>query len=81
MFKRSITYVKSKDLHLAEEVVELGRKHEFADITWYPSEKLVVYRIDDRVSSDYPGNGILDNPGFRPTPSPLLLSLRSTGNS
>ncbi|KAJ9537151.1 hypothetical protein OSB04_029884 [Centaurea solstitialis] len=76
MFKRSISYVKKKDLNLAEEAVELGRKHEFADITWYPSQKQVIYRIDDRVSTNVQGNGLLDHIGFRPTPSPALLALR-----
>ncbi|KAI3707557.1 hypothetical protein L6452_26183 [Arctium lappa] len=39
----------------------------------------VVYRIDDRVSTDVRGNGLLDHPGFRPQASPALLALRLSG--
>ncbi|KAL0376294.1 UNVERIFIED_CONTAM: putative L-gulonolactone oxidase 6 [Sesamum calycinum] len=54
-----------------------GRLHEFADFMWYPSQKLVVYRIDDRVSSNASGNGLNDFPGFRSTPSIVLATLRT----
>ncbi|KAJ0836987.1 putative oxidoreductase [Helianthus annuus] len=78
MFKRSVTFLAKNDTDLSDQVIAFGRQHEFADITWYPSQKRVVYRIDDRVSSNVSGNGLWDHPGFRSTPSLALLILRST---
>ncbi|KAI3695197.1 hypothetical protein L1987_78187 [Smallanthus sonchifolius] len=78
MFKRTVTFVTKDDTDLSDQVATFGRQHEFADITWYPSQKRVVYRIDDRVSSDVSGNGVWDHPGFRAVPSLALLILRST---
>ncbi|KAI3719258.1 hypothetical protein L6452_20153 [Arctium lappa] len=78
LFKRSITLVTKNDTDLSDQVTTFGRQHEFADITWYPSQKRVVYRIDDRVSSNVSGNGLWDHLGFRATPSLVLLILRSS---
>ncbi|KVH97144.1 CO dehydrogenase flavoprotein-like, FAD-binding, subdomain 2 [Cynara cardunculus var. scolymus] len=78
LFKRSITFLTKNDTDLSDQVTTFGRQHEFADITWYPSQKRVVYRIDDRVSSNVSGNGLWDHPGFRATPSLVLLILRSS---
>lgn len=79
LFKRSITFVTQNDTDLSDQVVTFGRQHEFADMIWYPSQKQVVYRIDDRVSTNVSGNGLWDHPGFRAIPSLVLLILRSTG--
>ncbi|KAI3719262.1 hypothetical protein L6452_20157 [Arctium lappa] len=62
----------------ANQVTTFGRQHEFADITWYLSQKRVVYRIDDRVSSNVSQNGLWDHLGFRLVPSLVLLIVRST---
>ncbi|XP_076949208.1 putative L-gulonolactone oxidase 6 [Bidens hawaiensis] len=78
MFKRSVTFLTKNDTDLPDQFATFGRQHEFADITWYPSQKQVVYRIDDRVSSNVSGNGLWDHPGFRATPSLVLLILRSS---
>ncbi|KAK4418789.1 putative L-gulonolactone oxidase 6 [Sesamum alatum] len=78
MFKRSVTYITKKDSDFGDEAASFGRLHEFADFMWYPSQKLVVYRIDDRVSSNASGNGVIDFPGFRSTPSIVLATLRTT---
>ncbi|XP_023732173.1 probable L-gulonolactone oxidase 6 [Lactuca sativa] len=78
LFKRSITFVTQNDTDLSDQVVTFGRQHEFADMIWYPSQKQVVYRIDDRVSTNVSGNGLWDHPGFRAIPSLVLLILRST---
>ncbi|KAI5656528.1 hypothetical protein M9H77_25321 [Catharanthus roseus] len=78
LFKRSITLLTKNDSDLGEEASSFGRKHEFADIIWYPSQKKVVYRIDDRVSSNASGNGRNDFPGFRSTSSLVLSALRTT---
>ncbi|KAI3786523.1 hypothetical protein L1987_40267 [Smallanthus sonchifolius] len=80
MFKRTVTFVTKDDTNLSDQVATFGRQHEFADITWYPSQKRVVYRIDDRVSSNVSGNGVWDHPGFRAVPSLALFILRSTGS-
>ncbi|KAI4328973.1 hypothetical protein L6164_021283 [Bauhinia variegata] len=78
LFKRSITYVTKNDSDLGDEVASFGRKHEFADITWYPSQRKAVYRNDDRVPISTPGNGLYDFIPFRPTPSLALALIRST---
>ncbi|KAK1424996.1 hypothetical protein QVD17_20338 [Tagetes erecta] len=78
LFKRSVTFVTKNDTDLSDQVASFGRQHEFADITWYPSQKRAVYRIDDRVASNVSGNGLWDHPGFRATPTLALIILRST---
>ncbi|PWA79643.1 D-arabinono-1,4-lactone oxidase family protein [Artemisia annua] len=78
LFKRSITFVTKNDTDLSDQAAIFGRQHEFADITWYPSQKLAFYRKDDRVSSNVSGNGLWDHPGFRAVPSVALAILRST---
>ncbi|XP_009615106.1 probable L-gulonolactone oxidase 6 [Nicotiana tomentosiformis] len=78
VFKRSITLSERNDSELGDEAVVFGRKHEFADFTWYPSQRKVVYRIDDRVPANTPGNGLNDFLGFRSTASLVLAILRSS---
>ncbi|KAK6137058.1 hypothetical protein DH2020_029203 [Rehmannia glutinosa] len=78
LFKRSVTYITKDDSHIGDEAVSFGRMHEFADFMWYPSQQRVVYRIDDRVSTNASGNGLNDFPGFRSTPSPVLSTLRTS---
>ncbi|KAG8386332.1 hypothetical protein BUALT_Bualt03G0137900 [Buddleja alternifolia] len=77
MFKRSITYIIKNDSDLGDEAVSFGRLHEFADITWYPSQKWVIYRVDNRVSSNMSGNGLIDFPGFRSVSALVLAALRT----
>lgn len=67
------------DSDLAEQVNKFAKQHEFADLTWYPSQRKAIYRMDDRVPSDTPGNAWLDLPGFESTPSVALASLRLLG--
>lgn len=79
MFKRSITYMKKADSELGDEALIFGDEHEFADLLWYPSQKEVVYRIDDRVPLNTQGDGLYDFTAFRPTLSVTLAVLRSLG--
>jgi len=79
IFKRSITYVAKNDSDLGEQVASFGYAHEFGDITWYPSQRRAVYRVDDRVPINASGNGLYDFIPFRPTPSLALAILRTTG--
>ena len=67
------------DTDLGDEVVSFGRKHEFADIIWYPSQQKAVYRVDDRVSSNTSGNGLYDFIPFRSTTALTLGLVRTTG--
>eukprot|EP00258_Populus_trichocarpa_P002610 XP_002302669.3 probable L-gulonolactone oxidase 6 [Populus trichocarpa] len=78
LFKRSISYVVKKDTDLGDQVASFGRQHEFADITWYPSQGKAVYRIDDRISSNTSGNGLYDSIAFRSTLSLGLAAIRAT---
>ncbi|CAL1396595.1 unnamed protein product [Linum trigynum] len=76
MFKRSVTYVVRNDTKFGDETTTFGLQHEFADFTWYPSQRQVIYRIDDRVPSNTSGNGLYDYFPFRSTPSLLLAGVR-----
>ncbi|KAK3031080.1 hypothetical protein RJ639_036820 [Escallonia herrerae] len=78
MFKRSITYLTKNDSDLGDQATAFGNQHEFADLIWYPSQRKVVYRLDDRVPSNVSGNGLLDFPGFRSTASVALAVIRTT---
>ena len=60
-------------------MASFGNQHEFADITWYPSQRKAVYRIDDRVSTNTQGNGLYDFTPFRPTASLELGLIRTLG--
>lgn len=79
MFKRSITYLRKNDSDLGDQVVGFGKQHEFADVLWYPSQHKAVYRMDDRVSLNTPGNGFFDFIPFRATSSLELAIIRTTG--
>jgi len=72
--------VTKDDSDLGDELVTFGRKHEFADVTWYPSQQKAVYRIDDRVSVNTSGNGLYDFFPFRSTLSAALAVVRTTGS-
>ena len=80
LFKRSISYVVKSDVDLGDQVASFGRQHEFADISWYPSQGKAVYRVDDRVSSNTSGNGLYDSIPFRSTLSLGLAIIRATGS-
>ena len=69
MFKRSLTFVTHSDEDLAEQAVNFGHQHEFADLAWYPGHRKVLYRNDDRVPVNTSGHGVYDFIGFRSTPT------------
>nr|XP_048334560.1 probable L-gulonolactone oxidase 6 [Ziziphus jujuba var. spinosa] len=77
MFKRSITYKTKNDSDLGDEIASFGRKHEFADIIWYPRQQKAVYRVDDRVPTSTSGDALYDFIPFRSTPSPILGIIRA----
>ncbi|XP_010507978.1 PREDICTED: L-gulonolactone oxidase 2 isoform X2 [Camelina sativa] len=56
MFKRSLTYTMRNDSDFEDQAVTFGKKHEFADFIWLPSQGKVVYRRDDRVAVNTSGN-------------------------
>ncbi|EEF41912.1 probable L-gulonolactone oxidase 6 [Ricinus communis] len=78
LFKRSITYVAKDDTDLGDQATSFGLQHEFADITWYPTQSKAIYRIDDRISSNTSGNGLYDFIPFRSTLSLGLSVIRAT---
>ncbi|CAL5408449.1 unnamed protein product [Camellia sinensis] len=77
IFKRSITFLEKDDSDLGDQVGSIGNQHEFADMTWYPSQRKVIYRIDDRVSSNVSGNGLNNFTPFRSTLSAVVAALRT----
>ncbi|KAF8650093.1 hypothetical protein HU200_064067 [Digitaria exilis] len=76
MFKRSVRFEERHDSDLSERVVAFAREHEFGDILWYPGHRKAVYRIDDRVPVNTPGDGVYDFIGFQPTPTVGVQSIR-----
>eukprot|EP01018_Ginkgo_biloba_P019638 Gb_24047 [translate_table: standard] len=78
MFKRSITNMVRDDSDIENRIVPFGLEHEFGDLTWYPSQHKVVYRVDDRSSVNLSGDGINDFIGFRPTLTSVLATARTT---
>lgn len=78
-FKRSITNDFTDDANLEDEFVEHAERHEFADITWYPSKRTAVYRHDDRVPLNTSGDGINDFLGFQSNSIVASKAIRASG--
>ncbi|XP_006644196.1 L-gulonolactone oxidase 3 [Oryza brachyantha] len=66
-FKRSISYDYRDDSTLQDDFANHAASHEFADITWYPSQHQAVYRIDNRMPLNATGDGVNDFIGFQST--------------
>lgn len=80
MFKRSLRFAMKNDSDFGDQAVTFGKKHEFADFIWLPSQRKVVYRMDDRVSVNTSGNGLFDLLPFRSQLSAALAIIRSSGS-
>ncbi|XP_078151860.1 putative L-gulonolactone oxidase 6 [Carex rostrata] len=76
MFKRAISYLTRNDSDLAEQAVNFGQQHEFADIAWHPGHGNVLYRLDNRVPVNVSGDGVYNFIGFRPTATAVILANR-----
>lgn len=68
------------DLDFDDQPLTFGKKHEFADFVWLPSQGKVVYRMDDRVAVNTTGNGSYDFLPFRSQLSVVLATIRSSGS-
>lgn len=79
MFKRAISYLTRNDSDLAEQAVNFGQQHEFADIAWHPGHGKVLYRLDNRVPVNVSGDGVYNFIGFRPTATAVILANRLAG--
>ncbi|XP_042985013.1 probable L-gulonolactone oxidase 4 [Carya illinoinensis] len=77
LFKRSIEFKSMNDWDLGDRVANFGRKHEFGDITWYPNQRMAVYRIDDRVPMNTSGDGLYDFTPFRSRSSLEVAIIRT----
>ncbi|KAL1223381.1 L-gulonolactone oxidase 5 [Cardamine amara subsp. amara] len=78
MFKRSLKFVMRNDLDFDDQAATFGRKHEFADFVWLPSQGKVVYRMDDRVAVNTLGDGSYDFLPFRSQPSAVVATIRTS---
>ncbi|KAH9307281.1 hypothetical protein KI387_035192, partial [Taxus chinensis] len=78
MFKRSITNVQQDDSNMETTILQFGLEHEFADVTWYPFQQKVIYKVDDRVSVNSFGDGRNDFIGFQPQPTTFWATSRVT---
>ncbi|KAG0488513.1 hypothetical protein HPP92_007324 [Vanilla planifolia] len=81
LFKRSIRHEQRSDADLANVTVAFGQQYEFADVTWYPGNRMALYRKDNRVSANAFGNGLYNFLGFRATASLVLAADRTTEES
>jgi L-gulonolactone oxidase len=79
MFKRSLTYVIRNDSDFADQAVSFGLQHEFADLAWYPGQREVKYRRDNRVPVNVSGSGTFEFIGFRQTATAASQVTRFTG--
>ncbi|XP_049936514.1 L-gulonolactone oxidase 3 isoform X2 [Nymphaea colorata] len=77
-FKRSITNYFKSDSQFEEIFTDHARQHEFADITWYPSQHVAVFRADDRVPINSSGDGRNDFLGFQPQNIVVSASVRAS---
>ncbi|KAI3989774.1 hypothetical protein MKX01_040744 [Papaver californicum] len=50
--------------------------NQFGEITWYPYQRMALYRLDNRVSLNKSGNGLNDFTGFRSTLTPAFAVVR-----
>ncbi|TVU32490.1 hypothetical protein EJB05_24221, partial [Eragrostis curvula] len=80
-FKRSITYEYRDDTTLQDDFAAHAARHEFADITWYPSQHTAVYRVDDRAPPDAEGDGVNDFIGFQSTSIAVSAGIRALESS
>uniref|UniRef100_A0ACD5WQ41 Uncharacterized protein n=1 Tax=Avena sativa TaxID=4498 RepID=A0ACD5WQ41_AVESA len=80
-FKRSVTYDYRDDSTFQDDFVDHAARHEFADITWYPSQHQAVYRVDDRVPLDATGDGVNDFIGFQSTAIAVSAGIRALETS
>ncbi|WOL17056.1 L-gulonolactone oxidase 3 [Canna indica] len=76
-FKRSITYSFQDDATFQDQFMDHAQKHEFADITWFPSQHQVAFRIDDRVPLNTSGDGTNDFVGFQSTLIAASIAVRA----
>ncbi|KAJ0030805.1 hypothetical protein Pint_12813 [Pistacia integerrima] len=77
-FKRSITYNFTGDAQIEDLFMDHAKKFEFADITWYPSRNKAVYRYDNRVPLNTPGDGVFDFLGFQSNSILVSKATRAT---
>ncbi|XP_042423811.1 L-gulonolactone oxidase 3-like [Zingiber officinale] len=77
-FKRSITYSFQNDSTFEDQFMDHARKHEFADITWFPSQHQAAFRFDDRVPLNTSGDGFNDFIGFQSTLMVVSMAVRAT---
>ncbi|KAK1300588.1 hypothetical protein QJS10_CPB13g00101 [Acorus calamus] len=78
MFKRSITNRLERDEGFEHMISAFESATEYGDITWYPSQRRVVFRHDIKVPITTKGKGQNDFTGFRPQPRLLIESLRTS---
>ncbi|KAL3679391.1 hypothetical protein R1sor_022347 [Riccia sorocarpa] len=76
MFKRSFSLVEKSDVDLETQVALNAEQNEFGDITWYPAQKLAVYRLDNRVPVVTTGEGVNKYIHLQPLPAALFEAAR-----
>lgn len=80
LFKRGITFVTQNDDDLERMVKQLSKDSEFPDVAWFPSQRQVRYRYDNRVPIDTPGDGSLNTSIFDAYPVAVVRALRDAGS-
>ncbi|KAL3682820.1 hypothetical protein R1sor_000842 [Riccia sorocarpa] len=76
MFKRSVSFLSKSDVDIETQVAINAQRNEFGDVSWYPAEKLAVYRSDNRVPVRTPGVGVNQYIPFRPIPAAAVEATR-----
>ncbi|CAL9066402.1 L-gulonolactone oxidase 2-like [Musa acuminata AAA Group] len=78
MFKRSITNRVVSDVGFEQTISSYAVATYYGDISWYPSQRRVVYRDDIKVPITTKGKGVNDYLGFRAQPTLVGASLRAS---
>jgi L-gulonolactone oxidase len=79
-FKRNLTLkLVHGDDGLEDETRRIAQNVEFGDVTWYPGLRQVVYRYDDRVPVETPGEGRNMFTGFQPQQAAVVAGARASG--
>ncbi|CAD5193507.1 unnamed protein product [Musa acuminata subsp. malaccensis] len=78
MFKRSITNRVVSDVGFEQTISSYAVTTYYGDISWYPSQRRVVYRDDIKVPITTEGKGVNDYLGFRAQPTHVGASLRAS---
>ncbi|KAL3679378.1 hypothetical protein R1sor_022334 [Riccia sorocarpa] len=76
MFKRSVSFLQKSDVDIETQVALNAQQNEFGDVSWYPAQKLAVYRSDNKVPVSTTGQGVNQYIPFQALPAATVEATR-----